>query len=131
MSLYFMSEDQLKKVQNYLAENLKREFIKLLKSSAEYSILFISKKDDIKQLCIDYRQLNKIICWDSYSLSLIKELQDRLEKAKWFMSLNLKKAYYCVCIKKNKEWKMTFWTRYKHYKYIVMSFELKNVLVIF
>jgi len=62
MSLYFMSEDQLKKVQNYLAENLKREFIKLLKSSAEYSILFISKKDDIKQLCIDYRQLNKIIC---------------------------------------------------------------------
>ncbi len=26
---------------------------------------------------------------------------------------------------------MTFWTRYKHYKYIVMSFKLKNILVIF
>ena len=26
---------------------------------------------------------------------------------------------------------MTFWTRYKHYEYIVMSFKLKNVLVIF
>jgi len=26
---------------------------------------------------------------------------------------------------------MTFWTRYEHYKYIVMSFKLKNILVIF
>ena len=48
MSLYSMSKDQLKKVQNYFAENLKREFIKSLKSLAEYSILFVSKKDDTK-----------------------------------------------------------------------------------
>ncbi len=48
MSLYLMSENQLKKVQNYLAENLKREFIKSLKSSVGYLILFISKKNDIK-----------------------------------------------------------------------------------
>ncbi len=60
MSLYLMSENQLKKVQNYLAENLKREFIRSLKSSVEYSILFILKKNDIKQLCVDYRQLNEI-----------------------------------------------------------------------
>ena len=82
MLLYLMSENQLKKVQNYLAENLKREFIKSLKSSAGYLILFILKKNDIKQLCVDYRQLNKIMHQDSYSLSLIEELQDRLEKAK-------------------------------------------------
>ncbi len=61
MLLYLISENQLKKVQNYLIENLKREFIKSLKSSAEYLILFISKKNDIKQLCVNYRQLNKII----------------------------------------------------------------------
>ena len=48
MSLYLMSENQLKKVQNYLVENLKREFIKSLKSLAEYSILFVLKKNDIK-----------------------------------------------------------------------------------
>ncbi len=58
-------------------------------------------------------------------------MQDRLEKVKWFISLDLKKVYYYVCIKKSKEWKMTFWTRYEHYKYIVMSFELKNALVTF
>ncbi len=61
MLLYFMSKNQLKKVQNYFVENLKREFIKLLKSSVKYLILFISKKNDIKQLYVDYRQLNEII----------------------------------------------------------------------
>ncbi len=76
MPLYPISKDQLKKVRTYLDENLKRGFIKSLKSSAEYLILFVSKKDDTKQLCVNYRQLNKITKQDSYSLLLIEELQD-------------------------------------------------------
>ncbi len=126
MSLYSMSEDQLKKVRTYLDENLKRGFIRSSKSLTEYSILFVSKKDGTKQLCVNYRQLNKITKQDSYSLSLIKELQDQLGRVKWFTSLNLKEVYYWVQMKKDKEWKTTFWTRYKHYKYTVMLFELKN-----
>jgi hypothetical protein len=39
-------------------------------------ILFVSKKDGTKWLCVNYRQLNKITRQDSYFLSLIKELQD-------------------------------------------------------
>jgi len=55
MSLYSMSEDQLKKVKTYLDKNLKREFIRSSKSLTEYLILFISKKNDIKWLCVDYK----------------------------------------------------------------------------
>jgi len=94
MPLYPMSEDQLKEVRTYLDENLKKGFIRSSKSSAEYLILFVSKKNDTKQLCVNYRQLNKITRQDSYSLLLIKELQDRLDRAKWFTSLDLKEAYY-------------------------------------
>ncbi len=115
----------------YLDENLKREFIRPSKSLTEYSILFVSKKNDTKQLCVDYRQLNKITKQDSYFLLLIKELQDWLDRAKWFTSLNLKEAYYWVQMKKGEEWKTAFWTRYRHYKYTVMLFELKNTLIIF
>jgi len=131
MSLYSMSENQLKKVWNYLDENLKREFIKSLKLLTDYSILFVSKKDKQKQLCVDYQQLNTITRQDSYSLSLIEELQDQLEKAKYFISLDLKDVYYWVRMKENKEWKMTFWMRYRHYEYTVMLFKLKNVSAIF
>ncbi len=126
-----MSENQLKKVRTYLDENLKREFIRSSKSSAKYSILFVSKKNGTKWLCVNYRQLNKITKQDSYSLPLIKELQDRLGRVKWFTSLDLKEAYYQVWMKKGKEWKTAFWTRYKHYKYTVMLFELKNTSVTF
>ncbi len=131
MSLYSMSKDQLKKVRTYLDENLKREFIRSSKLSAEYLILFVLKKNDTKQLCVNYRQLSKIIKQDSYFLLLIKELQDQLNRVKWFTSLNLKEAYYQVWMKKDKEWKTAFWTRYKHYEYTVMSFELKNASVTF
>jgi len=127
MSLYSMSEDQLKKVRTYLDENLKRGFIRPSKSLTEYSILFVSKKDGTKQLCVNYRQLNKITKQDSYSLLLIKELQDRLGRVKWFTSLDLKEAYYQVQMKEGKEWKTVFWTRYGHYEYTVMPFGLKNV----
>jgi len=131
MPLYSMSKDQLKKVRTYLDENLKREFIRSSKSLTEYSILFISKKNGTKQLCVNYRQLNKITKQDSYLLLLIKELQDRLGRAKWFTSLNLKEAYYRVQMKEGKEWKTAFRTRYEHYKYTVMPFELKNAPAIF
>ncbi len=131
MPLYSMSEDQLKKVRTYLDENLKREFIRSSKSLTEYLILFVSKKNDTKQLCVNYRQLNKITRQDSYFLLLIKELQDRLDRVKWFTSLNLKEAYYQVQMKKDEEWKTAFWTRYKHYKYTVMLFGLKNASATF
>jgi len=131
MPLYSMSKDQLKKVRTYLDENLKREFIRSSKSLTEYLILFVSKKNGTKQLCVNYRQLNKITRQDSYSLLLIRELQDWLGRVKWFTSLNLKEAYYWVQMKEGKEWKTAFQTRYRHYKYTVMLFELKNVSATF
>jgi len=126
MPLYPMSEDQLKEVRTYLDENLKRGFIRPSKSLTGYPILFVSKKNGTKQLCVNYRQLNKITRWDSYSLPLIEELQDRLGRVKWFTSLNLKEAYYQVQMKEGEEWKMAFWTRYGHYEYTIMLFGLKN-----
>ena len=122
-----MSEDQLKKVQTYLDENLKKEFIQPSKSPAEYLILFVPKKNGWKWLCVDYCQPNDITRRDSYSLSLIEELQDRLKTVQWFMSLDIEEAYYWVRMKEGEEWKTAFQTRYEHYKYTVMSFGLKNV----
>jgi len=43
----------------------------------------------------------------------------------------LKEAYYWVQMKKDKKWKTAFWTRYRHYEYTVMLFELKNALATF
>ena len=75
-AIYLLSLEKLKILQTYLDENLKKEFIKEFQSSAEYLILFVSKKDEKLQLCVDYRELNNIIIKNSYLLSLILKLQD-------------------------------------------------------
>jgi len=103
MLLYFISENQLKKVWNYLDKNFKKEFIKSLKLLTDYLILFVSKKDKQKQLCVNYQQLNTIIRKDNYSLSLIEELQNWLEKTRYFTNLNLKNVYYWIKMKKDKK----------------------------
>ena len=77
-----MSEEKLQKTKKYLNENLARKFIRSFKFNAKHSILFVSKKNEIKRLCVDYRKLNDIIERNNYSLSLMNELQDRLKRAK-------------------------------------------------
>ncbi len=79
--IYSLSAEKLNTLWQYLKKNMWKEFIKELQSSAEYSILFILKLNESLRLCVDYRALNNITIKNSYLLSLISELQDRLQKA--------------------------------------------------
>ena len=100
-SLYNINKDQLQEVWEYMNKNLKWKFIKSLKSLTRYSVLFMSKLNDKKWLCVNYKHLNNIMMQDNYSLSLIKELQKHLKDTKWFMKLDLHKVYYWVWIKED------------------------------
>jgi len=73
--------EKLNALQQYLKKNMQKEFIKESQSSAKYSILFILKSNESLKLCIDYKALNNITIKNSYSLSLIAELQNKLQDA--------------------------------------------------
>ena len=107
-------------------ENLKKKFIKKSQSSTKYSILFVFKKNETLRLCVDYRKLNEIIIKNRYSLLNINELQNKLSKTIYFTKLNLKGAYNLIRMKTREKWKTIFRTRYEHYEYTIMSFELIN-----
>jgi hypothetical protein len=47
------------------------------------------------------------------------------------IKIDLCEAYNLVCIPKGDEWKMTFKTRYGHFKYVVMPVGFTNVPTIF
>ncbi len=79
--IYSLLTEKLNALWQYLKENMQKEFIKKLQSSAEYSILFVLKSNESLKLCIDYKALNNITIKNSYSILLISELQDRLQKA--------------------------------------------------
>ena len=109
-------------------KNLKKEFIQPFTSPARYPILFVSKKNGKLQLYVNYRQLNAITIKNCYPLPLISELQDRIQGSQWFTTIDIRGGYNLVRMRKGKEWKTAFCTRYGHYKYTVMPFGLTNAL---
>ena len=127
--IYALFEKKLKILREYLNENLKKEFIRKSKSSTKYSILFVFKKNETLRLCVDYKKLNEIIVKNRYSLPNINELQDKLIRVIYFTKLNLRRAYNLIRMKTRKEWKTIFRTRYEHYEYMIMSFELINASI--
>jgi hypothetical protein len=62
-------------------------------------ILFVLKLDRTIRLYIDYRGLNKVIIKNHYLLLLVSEMLDRLSRAKIFIKLDLRDAYYRLRIK--------------------------------
>jgi len=130
-SLYNLSDKELQVLWNYLNDILVKSWIQYFINSVEASILFISKKDDDLQLCVDYCKLNKITVKNHYSLFLISEILNQLSDIKIFIKLDLKNVYHYICIKMSNKWKMMFCTHYNHFKYLIMSFKFINTSAIF
>ena len=52
--LYNLSQNELEVLQEYIADNLAKEFIQSSIFSTNASVLFIKKKDSNLLLCVDY-----------------------------------------------------------------------------
>jgi len=99
-SLYILFERKLAIFRNYLLENQILERICESTSCANISILFVFKKDSTFRLYINYRELNLITIKNRYLLSFIKKTLNRLIDIYYFIKLNFKNIYYCICIQK-------------------------------
>ena len=126
-----LSERERKIIKKYIDENLKKNYIRSFKASAEQSIIFAFKSDNEIQLYIDFRKLNKIIKKKSSTLSLMTDLQQQIVKTKWFTQLDLRDAFHLIKIKEGDEWKTAFKTAFGLFEYIIMSFKLKNTSTTF
>lgn len=129
--IYSLSVEKLNALRQYLEENMRKGFIRESQSSAEYSILFISKSNKSLKLCVDYRALNNITIKNSYPLSLIAELQNRLQEAQWFTKFDISEVFNRIRIKEEDEWKTAFRIRLEHYEYLIMPFGLINASATF
>jgi hypothetical protein len=78
-------------------------------------ILFVKKNDNFFLLCIDYRQLNKVIVKNKYPLPRINDMFDEPKEAKIFSKIDLRSGYYQLRIKEYEVPKTAFKTRYRHF----------------
>ena len=131
MFLYNLAQNELAKLRRYFDNVLTKKWIKHFISSAKVSILFIFKKNEKLRLCVDYKNLNVVIVKNRHSLSLIIKTLNRFNEFERFTKFNFKNVYYWIRIKRDDKWKTTFCTRYEHFEYQIMSFELVNAFAIF
>jgi hypothetical protein len=126
-----MAPIELAELKLQLQKLLDKEFIRPDNLSWEALVLFLKKKDGTLQLCIDYKQLNKVIIKNKYPLSQINNLFDQLKRAKVFSKINLRFRYYQLRIKDLDISKTAFRTQYEHFEFLIMPFELTNAPTIF
>lgn len=63
--------------------------------------MVVKKKDASLRVCIDYREINRVVVKDKYPLPLIEDQIDKLSKAKVFSTLDLKNGFFHVNVEKN------------------------------
>ena len=101
--VYNMSQDELIMFQNYIANALKKNWIRFFNELIETSVLFMKKSDDSLRLCVDYRKLNKIIIKNKYLLSFLSKTLKQFAKARKFIKINIYNIYHRIRIRKNDE----------------------------
>jgi hypothetical protein len=94
-------------------------------------VLFVKKKGKSIRMCIDYREVNKVMIKNKYPLPRIDDLLDQLQRARVFSNIDLCSGYHQVRVNEEDIPKIAFNTHYEHYKFLVMSFGLTNALAIF
>ena len=77
-------------------------------------------------MCINYRQINKVIVKIKYLLTRIEDLFDQLKGASVFSKIDLRLGYYQLRVKNVDIPKTTFRTRYGHYEFLVIPIGLTN-----
>ena len=130
-SLYSMSLKQLKLIKIYLKDHLKKSFIVLSNALYASSVLFAKKSEERWCFCVDYWKLNAIIKKNKYLLSLIEKTLAWLTRAKVFIKLDIRQAFYWIWIKKSVQNLIIFHIRYRFYKYKSLPFSLCNDSVFF
>ena len=72
-----------------MKDQLKKEYIRPLKSLQTSLVFFVPKKDGKKRMVQDYRYLNSWMIKNNYILPLISDLIDSIGKKKVFTKINL------------------------------------------
>ena len=121
-----MAPIELQELKVQLQELLDKGFIRPSTSPWGAPVLFAKKKDKTLQLCIDYRQLNRVTVKNRYPLPRIDDLFDQLKGARVYSKIDLRTDYHHLRVRETDIHKTTFRTWYEHFEFIVMPFGLTN-----
>jgi len=97
--IYPLSKNEREEVQNFVEDQLRKGYIRLLKSPQTSPVFFVGKKDRSKWIVMDYYNLNSQMVKNNYPLSLITKLIDNMGGKKVFTKIDLRWRFNNIRIK--------------------------------
>ncbi|GJR94180.1 putative reverse transcriptase domain-containing protein [Tanacetum coccineum] len=121
----------MKELSEQLQELSDKGFIRPSSSPWGAPVLFVKKKDGSFQMCIDYRELDKLTVKNRYPLPRIDDLFDQLQGSSVYSKIDLRSGYHQLRVRGEDIPKNAFRTRYGHYEFQVMPFGVTNTPAVF
>ena len=85
-----------------------------------------SGKKEKTRMCIDYKDLNKLILPDPQPMPLIDEIVAKTVGCSWFSALDINSAFWSIPVRREDRHKTGFVTQQGNYEWCCLPFGLKN-----
>ncbi|GJX96006.1 putative reverse transcriptase domain-containing protein [Tanacetum coccineum] len=128
---YRLAPLEMQELSNQLQELSDQGFIRPSTSPWGAPVMFVKNKDESFIMCIDYRELNKLTVKNRYPLPRIDDLFDQLQGSSVYSKIDLRSGYHQLRVRDEDIPKTAFRTRYEHYEFQVMPFDLTNAPAVF
>lgn len=119
-------DDQIKNL-------LKANLIETSSSPFAAPVTLAYKREERKKsrLCIDFRELNKIVVPEPQPFLLIEDIFAKTSGCSWFSTLDINSAFWSIPLHEKDRYKTAFETQNGHYQWRCLPFGLKTSLAIF
>lgn len=130
---YRCTMEDRREIENQIAKLLKKNLIEESYSPFAAPVTLAYKKEDERKtrLCIDFRELNKIVVPQSQPFPLIEDLMVKTVNCKYFSTLDINSAFWSIPIKIQDRYKTAFVTQEGHFQWTCLPFGLRTAPAIF
>lgn len=118
-------------VDKQVNEMLQNDIIRESSSPFSSNPVMVTKKDDTKRFCVDFRSLNTNTIKDTYPLPNVDELLDQFKGCNYFSQLDLASGYWGIPMHPEDIEKTAFVAPRGKYEFIVMPYGLANAQATF
>lgn len=130
---YRCTIEDKKEIEHQIANLLDNKLIEESYSPFAAPVTLAFKKEDNKKsrLCIDFRELNKIVVPEAQPFPYIEDLMVKTRNCNYFTSLDVNSAFWSIPLRIEDRKKTGFMTQEGHFQWTCLPFGLKTAPAIF